>query len=108
MIGEESAISISLAIIIGGAVFALWWRLTTLVNTEASERRGVEKELADFKLYAAQTYATRDGVTDAIRQAIEEIKGLRTDTKEGLSDLGERIGRMESFVMERGRVEPPR
>ena len=101
-IGEESTITIGLAVVIFGGLAALWWRIDSRIGR-------ARDELAAYKLDVAEKYATKLSATQAVEKAvtvwIEEIRGLRADMKDGLNKLGDRIGRMENHVLS-GRRDP--
>jgi hypothetical protein len=108
----------------GVGAFAAWWvgQLKQELSDDAAQKIGetqraadeqierLAKEVTAFKLEVAQTYATKAGVRDGMDRVVDELKGLRIDTKEGiaglrdetregLDKLGDRIVRMENHVL---------
>lgn len=117
---------VGLVIVAAGAAVALVWRVFVLIGEERDlakrERHdlrnelmtlitGIDTDFHAFQLRAAETYATKAGVSAGMDRVVDELKGLRVDTKEGiaglrtetrdgLDKLGDRIERMENHVLE--------
>lgn len=90
---------------VSGSSWAVWWKIDAKVEkvaTAANERiKDAEEkaakdaaDLAEHKLHAAETFATKDGMlaqTAQIMRAIETI-GNRLDS--GLAGLSDRLDRL--------------
>lgn len=88
-----------------GAVSGVWWRVEGKIKeakseagaaagAAAAEAKHVRDLLAEFKVEAAQKYATRDesvAATDRLMQAIESV-GSRVDRK--LDSMTDRLDRV--------------
>ena len=114
VLGEDSGVTIGFASAVFVAFITVWWRIETKFASQAAELAKDAKDLDAYKLRVAETYATRQGAGQAIDRATDEIKGLRSDFKDGLvairsemtgalTNLGDRIERMETHMM-----SPPR
>lgn len=106
------------------------WFVAGLLNKERDQAKKDRHELRSdlqaklleldsafhaFQLKVAETYATKAGVGDGMNRVVDELKGLRVDTKEGiaglrsetkdgLDKLGDRIERMENQALEAAAV----
>lgn len=100
---------------IGGGVGFGWWIQAQLAESrhamrnefhvQLSEvdraREAVAREFSTYKQHVAETYMSKASGGMAIDRAVVEIKGLRTDLKEEMNKLGDRIERMENHVLDR-------
>jgi hypothetical protein len=78
----------------GGAVagFLLWvWRIVVGLKADSA---AVGKELSDFKLHAAEKYATKDGVTQAIGRMETAIERLTGQVEAAVERLTVRLDRL--------------
>ncbi len=94
--GEDTPITLGLAIAFAGAVgWIVWWVASRLrqIETKQTERlQQIATVQSDFALYAAQNYATKDGVKDAIDRVVSAVDGLR-------QDMVARMGKLEDHWM---------
>jgi hypothetical protein len=89
------------------AVLILWWRVETRISAGAVKAQAkadaVERDLAEFKLAVAQSYAPNGWVKDVenrmvsrLEQIVDELHGLRQDFKDvmmgAVSGPGKRRG----------------
>lgn len=89
------AIVVPILIAFGG----LWWRLEARFAAAATDRAGIAKELADYKLHVAEHYAV------AFREAMEaQSLQLRRDFRQEMEKLGDRIERIEDHLFNGGRA----
>ncbi|MHA1554811.1 MAG: hypothetical protein ACTSU0_10405 [Alphaproteobacteria bacterium] len=94
MITETSTITLGAAGAVIGFILLSWWRL--------SERfREIERSLSAHKLYAAERYATKDGLKETLDRFVAAVEGLRQDMRENFKTLGDRIERVEEHWMNR-------
>ncbi len=83
--GEDTPITLGLAIAFAGAVgWIVWW--------VAGRLRQLEKVQSAYELYAAKNYATKDGVKEALDRIVSAVDGLR-------QDIRDRLGKLEDHWM---------
>jgi hypothetical protein len=109
---EQLAWIVGIITLAGGAVagFLFWvWRIVEGQRRELKERdtaaqlekeraklieQELRKEISDFRIHAAQTFATKDGVTAAVgrmEQAIEKLSSLVHESVERITARMDRI-----------------
>lgn len=116
----QTPVTLEILIALGtiiGAILSVWWVVDSKITSVRDKANARADELASalqtHRLDVAQNYATKIGVGAGIDRVVDELKGLRVDTKEGihllrqdtkegLSELGDRIEKMEDHVFKRG------
>jgi hypothetical protein len=84
------------------AVIAAFWRSETRSN-------GIERRIDAETIYNARTFATKDGIVNAVNGFTEAVQGLRSDVQSNISGLrydmkedrralAERLERIENRV----------
>lgn len=75
-------------------------RIATVRDEAAQERQNIREAISAQRLHVAETYMSKAGGAAALDRVVDEVKGLRTDLKEELGKLGDRIERMENHILE--------
>ncbi len=91
--GEDTPITLGLAVgAAGGVGFIVWWvssRLRKIEKAQSDGLRQIEKAQAAYELYAAQNYATKDGVKDALDRVFGAVDSLAQDMRERMGKFEE-------------------
>jgi len=58
MIGDESTITIGLAVMIASGIAALWWRIEVKISAERDQRNIVARELNDYRLHVERHFVS--------------------------------------------------
>jgi hypothetical protein len=94
MSGSELMAVGTFAILFLGAIFGTFWRFWGLIDKAAQEGKDAKTDLASYKLHAAETFATKQGVTEqmvALTKAVNDV-GDRLDKRlDGMTDRLDRV-----------------
>ena len=99
MIGEDTAVSLSFVALVFGSCAGLWWRIETKFNRAGDDRARLERALHQSELNTAQNYMSKQSAGAALDRMVEELRGLRTDIKDDLAKLDNRIARVETHML---------
>lgn len=106
---DQLAWIVGLICVAGGAVagFVFWvWRLVDSMTQKIHERdkqlreelqdhkTELEREVQEYKVYVAQNYATKDGVSSAVARLEQSVERLTTLIHEGLDRITQRMDRV--------------
>jgi hypothetical protein len=101
--GDETQITIGLAVVILGGIAAAWWRLEGRFDEERNARDLLAADLAAYKLYVAQNHVT----SQALRETEERLVTAFEKVATRLETIVARLDRLALDMARAGAVSDP-
>lgn len=106
MTGTEIMSVVGFGVLIFVTISGAFWRMWGLIKAADDEGKKAQTDLATYKVHVAETFATKNGVSEQVGEMRKSLEGLGERMDRGFDGIRERMDRVIDAAHKPNRRQP--